>query len=78
MADPLKVSLVPNLRDILFTMVAVSHAPSADLLLSVNVAGFIYIQDVDVTNGTVTYLAPCPGQLPGQMLLAGNYKTYLE
>lgn len=77
-ADPLKVALVTNLRDILFTMVAVSHAPNADLLLSTNVAGFIYIQDVDVTSGTVTYLAPCPGQLPGQLLLAGNFKIYLE
>ena len=77
-SDPLKVSLISNLRDVLFNVVAVSHADSADLLLSVNVAGFIYIQDVDMTNGTLTYLAPCPGQLPGNLLLAGNFKVYLE
>ena len=76
--DPLKVSLVSNLRDLLFNMVAVSHAASADLILSENTAGFIYIQDIDVTNGTITYLSPCPGKLPGQFLLAGNFKVYLE
>lgn len=26
----------------------------------------------------VTYLAPCPGPLPGKFLLAGSYKTYLD
>lgn len=51
-ADPLKLSRVTNLRDLLFTMVAVSHAPSPDQLLSSNVAGFIYVQDVDVAKGT--------------------------
>lgn len=76
--DPLKVSQVTNLRDIQFTMVAVSHAPSADLLLSCNVAGFIYVQDVDINAGTVSYLSPCPGNLPGQFLLAGNFKVYLD
>lgn len=76
--DPLKVTQVANLRDIQFTMVAVSHAPSADLLLSSNVAGFIYVQDVDTTAGTVSYLAPCPGNLPGQFLLAGSFKVYLD
>ena len=76
--DPLKVSLVSNLRDLLFNMVAVSHAASADLILSENTAGFIYIQDIDVTNGMITYLSPCPGKLPGQFLLAGNFKVYLE
>ena len=77
-ADPLKVSRVTNLRDLLFTLVGVSHAASADLILSVNVAGFVYIQDVDPGKGTVTYLAPCPGALPGKFLLAGAFKTYLE
>ena len=43
-----------------------------------NVAGFIYIQDVDVAKGTVTYLAPRAGPLPGGCLLAGAFKTYLD
>lgn len=76
--DPMKVSQVSNIRDILFNVVAVSHAPTPDLLLSVNVAGFIYIQDVDVGAETLTYLSPIPGGLPGKYLLSGNFKVYLE
>lgn len=78
MADPLKISRVSNFHDVLNTLVAVSHAPSADLLLSVNVAGFIYIQGIDPAKGTITYLTPCPGQLPGKYLLAGTFRTYFE
>ncbi|GAB4822312.1 hypothetical protein N2152v2_009358 [Parachlorella kessleri] len=77
-ADPLKLSRVPNAQDLAYSLVAVSHAPAAELLLSVNVAGFIYIQDVDLAKGTVSYLAPCPGPLPGSFLLAGNFKVYLD
>lgn len=77
-SDPLKVTQIADLRDVLFTLVAVSHAPTPDVLLSSNVAGFVYIQEVDTAAGTVTYLAPCPGKLPGQYLLAGNFKVYLD
>ena len=45
---------------------------------AVNVAGFIYVQDVDVAKGTLTYLAPCAGPLPGALLLAGGFKTYMD
>lgn len=41
-------------------------------------AGFIYVQDVDLAKGTLTYLAPCAGPLPGSLLLAGSFKTYLD
>jgi polyribonucleotide 5'-hydroxyl-kinase len=77
-ADPLKLTKVSNFTDLLCSLVAVSHAPSPDLLLSVNVAGFIYIQDVDPATGTMTYLAPRGGVLPGKYLLAGAFKTYLD
>lgn len=77
-ADPLKITKVSDFRDIMFTMVAVSHAQSPELLLSTNVAGFIYIQDVDFEKGTVTYLAPRTGALPNTLMLGGTYKTYLE
>lgn len=77
-SDPLKLTKVTNYRDLLFTMVAVSHAKSPDLLVSTNVAGFIYVQDVDLEKGTINYLTPRPGPLPSTLLLAGSYKTYLE
>lgn len=77
-ADPLKLTRVTQYNDLLCSLLAVSHAPTADLLLSMNVAGFIYVQDVDLTNKTVTYLAPRAGLLPGKFLLAGSFKTYLD
>lgn len=132
-SDPLKLSRVTNPQELLYTLLAVSHAPQPELLLSgacraswwklvggwamgtcpanggngrgtccrctaaaemsgaaaghaprsplraaVNVAGFIYVQDVDLAKGTITYLAPCAGALPGQLLLAGAFKAYLD
>ncbi|KAI3429530.1 hypothetical protein D9Q98_005618 [Chlorella vulgaris] len=77
-ADPLKLSRILNPHELLYTLLAVSHAPQPELLLSVNAAGFIYVQDVDVAKGTITYLAPCAGPLPGSLLLAGSFKTYLD
>lgn len=77
-ADPLKLSRVTNPQELLYTLLAVSHAPQPELLLSVNMAGFIYVQDVDLAKGTITYLAPCAGPLPSPLLLAGSFKTYLD
>lgn len=77
-ADPLKLSKVTNTQELLYTVVAVSHAPSADLLLSSSVAGFLYVQDADPVKGTLTVLAPRPGALPNSLLLAGNFKIYLD
>ena len=41
-------------------------------------AGFIYVQGVDVAKGTLTYLSPTAGPLPGALLLAGAFKIYLD
>lgn len=51
-SDPLKLTKVSTPQDLLYTLAAVSHAPSPELLLSLNVAGFIYVQDIDVAKGT--------------------------
>ena len=77
-ADPLKLVRVTNPQELLYAVLAVSHAPSADLLLSASVAGFVYVQDADPAKGTLTVLAPRPGALPSTRLLAGNFKIYLD
>lgn len=77
-ADPLRLTRITSPSDLLYCILAVSHAPEPALLLASNVAGFIYVQDVDVAKGTVTYLAPCPGALPAKYLLAGSFKVYLD
>ncbi len=76
--DPLRLDLVRNPGDLLYTLLAVSHARSPEQLLASNAAGFVYVSDVDVAKGTLTYLAPSPGPLPGKLLLAGSFKTYFD
>lgn len=79
MADPLRVAPVIALTaDLQNSLVAVSHANTPDQLLTVSVAGFLYISNVDPIQRTVTYLAPCPGPLPGKYLLTGNLKVSFE
>ncbi|KAK9842588.1 hypothetical protein WJX81_007645 [Elliptochloris bilobata] len=77
-ADPLRVAPVTSPGELLHSLLAVSHAPAPEFLLSVNVAGFIYVSDVDVTRNTVTFLSPSPGPLPGKFLLAGSVKLFME
>lgn len=78
MADPLRLAPVPVNNELANTLLAVSHAASPDQALSLNVAGFVLVTKVDVSRGTVTFLAPCPGALPGKYLLAGSFKVYLD
>jgi len=81
-ADPLRVVLLaPNKgidNSLLHCLLAVSRADKPETLLSSNVAGYVYISDVDLIAKKLTYLAPCPGSLPGKYLLAGSFKCYFE
>jgi len=43
-------------------------------LLSTNVAGFIYVTEVDIDKKHISFLSPCPGQLPSFFLLMGSLK----
>lgn len=56
-ADPLRVAPVTSPGELLHSLLAVSHAPAPEFLLSVNVAGFLYVSDVDVTRNMVCF--PC-------------------
>lgn len=78
MADPLRLSEVRPGRDLVQSLVAVSHATTPEELLTTNVAGFLYITAVDMAQSTITYLAPCPGNLPGKYLLAGTLKVSID
>lgn len=71
-ADPTRVALVAVTSDLVHAVLAVSYAKEPDLLLSSNVAGFIYITDIDMERKKISYIAPCPGELPSRLLLAGS------
>lgn len=73
--EPLRLHPVRINNEIFNSLLAVSHAKAIDEVLSMSIAGFIYIQSVDLDeegNGTVTYLSPGPGKLPGRFLLMGS------
>ncbi|BFG26734.1 hypothetical protein CerSpe_130080 [Prunus speciosa] len=71
-ADPTRLVPVNINRDLLQTVLAVSFAKDPDQIISSNVAGFIYITDIDLQRKTITYLAPSAGDLPSKYLIAGN------
>ena len=59
---------------------AAPGAPALQDLLTANVAGFVYVYNVDVATRRIHYLSPCPGALPKgkecPMLIAGSIKWY--
>ena len=77
-ADPLRITKVTNCSEVLHCLLAVSHADDPEQLLSVNVAGFLYVTDVDIKQNQITYLQPSPGPLPGKFLMMGSFQVYFE
>lgn len=76
-ADPMRLVPVNINRDLLHLVLAVSFAKELDQIVSSNVAGFIYITDIDIQRKKITYLAPSAGDLPGRFLIMGTL-TWLE
>ncbi|XP_010909089.1 protein CLP1 homolog [Elaeis guineensis] len=76
-ADPTRLVAVNISRDLLHLVLAVSYAKEPDQIISSNVAGFVYVTDIDIQRKKITYLAPCPGELPSKFLIVGTL-TWLE
>ncbi|XP_041008374.1 protein CLP1 homolog isoform X2 [Juglans microcarpa x Juglans regia] len=76
-ADPTRLVPVSVNRDLLHVILAVSFAKEPDEIISSNVAGFIYITDVDIQRKKITYLGPSAGDLPSKYLIVGTL-TWLE
>ncbi|XP_061357957.1 protein CLP1 homolog [Gastrolobium bilobum] len=76
-ADPTRVVPVNMNRDLLHLVLAVSFAKEPDEIISSNVAGFIYVTDIDIQRKKITYLAPSAGELPSKYLIMGSL-TWLE
>lgn len=71
-ADPTRVVPVTISHDLVHSVLAISYAKEPEQLLSSNVAGFIYVTDIDVPRKIMSYVAPCPGPLPNNLLLTGS------
>lgn len=72
--DPIGITIFQPSVDLLHSVLAVSHADSAEAVLTRNIAGFIYVTDVNIERHKITVLAPCPGQLPSKYLIFGSLK----
>ncbi|GAB2237989.1 hypothetical protein Droror1_Dr00015891, partial [Drosera rotundifolia] len=57
-ADPTRVVQINISQDLLYLVLVVSFAKYTNQILSSNVAGFIYITDVDIQRRKITYLTP--------------------
>ncbi|KXZ44284.1 hypothetical protein GPECTOR_70g515 [Gonium pectorale] len=78
LADPLRLqNLAPSL-ELLQCLLAVSHAPTPEAILSSNVAGFVLVKDVDTARGTLTLTCPAAGQLPGRYLVLGSLRSSID
>lgn len=75
------VSIKPSL-DLVNSIVAVLHpmvededfTKRTDIITHTNIAGFIYIIQIDIESDIITILQPCPGNLPSKNLLVGSIK----
>ncbi|KAJ9135189.1 hypothetical protein P3X46_032398 [Hevea brasiliensis] len=76
-ANPLRVTAVNIDRDLLHVVLAVSYAQEPDQIVSSNIAGLIYITDIDLQRRKITYLTPTAGDLPSKYLIMGTL-TWLE
>lgn len=76
-ADPTRVVAVNISRDLTHTVLAISYAKEPDEIISSNVAGFVFVTDINIERKTITYLAPAAGELPGKYLIVGTL-TWIE
>ncbi|GAB2216084.1 hypothetical protein Drorol1_Dr00023851 [Drosera rotundifolia] len=72
-ADPTRVVQINISQDLLHLVLAVSFAKDTNQILSSNVAGFIYIIDVDIQRRKITYLTPSAGELLSRMFIHGSW-----
>lgn len=72
LADPTRLVAVNINRDLLHSVLAVSYAKEPEQIISSNVAGFVLVTNIDMQSKTLTYLAPCAGELPSRLFVVGT------
>jgi len=74
--SPTKLIEVQPSQEIVHSILGMSHAKSPESLLESNLAGFLYVTDINLEKRKMTVLAPCPGPLPGRYVVVGALKWY--
>ncbi|GAB5370741.1 hypothetical protein AAMO2058_001518900 [Amorphochlora amoebiformis] len=76
MLDPNRCVKVGITKDLLHCILAVSYATKADELLEANIAGLLFVKEIDEKRQRMTVLAPSAGNLPHKLLLFGSLKWF--
>jgi len=72
--DPVRlIEIIPS-SEIVHSLLGMSHSKTPETLLSSNLAGFLYVTEVNFERQKITFLAPCPGPLPSKYLILGSLK----
>jgi polyribonucleotide 5'-hydroxyl-kinase len=72
--DPVRlIEIIPG-SEIVHSILGVSHAKIQEDILNTNIAGFLYVTEVNLERRKITVLAPCAGQLPSKYLILGSLK----
>ncbi|KAM9977165.1 hypothetical protein ACTFIR_011021 [Dictyostelium discoideum] len=72
--DPLQITEVYPSLDMCHSIFAISYAKQASNIFHSNVAGFLYVSDIDMETKKITVISPAPGPLPSRFLLLGTLK----
>lgn len=72
--DPLRLTEVVPSSDLLHSVLGVSHAKTPQEIVTSNIAGCVYVNEVDFKHKKMTILAPSPIPLPGRYLILGSLK----
>ncbi|PKU84390.1 protein CLP1 homolog isoform X1 [Dendrobium catenatum] len=74
LSDPTRAVIVNINYDLVHAILAISYAKESDQILSSNIAGFLYVAEIDFESKRITFLAPCPAELPSKLLVMGTLK----
>lgn len=72
--NPFKLIRVAPSASLVHSILSVSHAQSENEALDANVAGFLYVTDVNTDRETITVLSPSPAPPPTTIMLLGSLK----
>ncbi|KAK8942083.1 hypothetical protein KSP40_PGU000608 [Platanthera guangdongensis] len=78
-SDPTRVVVINIMPDLIHAILAISFAKELDQIISSNIAGFVFVSEIDFDSNAsdskrITFLSPCPAELPSKMLISGTLK----
>jgi polyribonucleotide 5'-hydroxyl-kinase len=74
--DPTRLVSIEPSFELLHSVLAVSYAKTREDALTSNLAGFIYVTSFSEDRTKITCLSPCPGPLPGHIIIVGDLKWF--